>query len=194
LGQSNTSTANFPTAIEQLNVNVADVKTSGMDFEGDYATTIGDGRLNLRVLANYLIAYTQKQSPSAALQVFAGNLDGGPNPLFRATGIANYSWGNYDVTVEERFIGHVARSLILDYSDTNEIPHIMYTNLEIGYTLPVSFYGGGNMRFFFNVQNLFNQQPPLIPNNGTPNLVFPTNRELYDVIGTDFMMGVRAKF
>jgi outer membrane receptor protein involved in Fe transport len=48
------------------------------------------------------------------------------------------------------------------------------------------------MEAFLNVSNLFNKQPLVVP-TPNPSGGYPTERNLYDVIGTYFTAGVRLK-
>jgi outer membrane receptor protein involved in Fe transport len=189
---SNTTPANFPTAIYQEPLNVASVKTHGLDYEADYLTAVGAGSWDTRLLANYVLAYTQQQSPTSAVQHLAGtelDLTGGL-PQLKATLVSSYSLRQFSIGFDERLIGHADISRINTWLDNN-VPARYYTDLNAAYRLPMS--GRSTLEFFLHVDNLFDIQPPIIP-SAPPGLGFPTQRGLYDVIGRAFTIGVRGRF
>ena len=50
-----------------------------------------------------------------------------------------------------------------------------------------------SLETFVTVKNLFDRQPPLVPNTAAPRFNFPT-LSFYDIIGTTYTVGVRSKF
>jgi outer membrane receptor protein involved in Fe transport len=53
--------------------------------------------------------------------------------------------------------------------------------------------GNSDIDIYFTVRNLFDEEPPIIPNTAAPRFNFPTLAQ-YDIIGTTFTVGVRAEF
>ena len=190
---SNTTAANFPTSISVQPLNVASIKTRGLDAEVDYATRIGGGSVSLRALATYIIGYTQQQSPINPVQNVLGTNDLGNGlalPQFKGSVSANYRIENFQLGIIESIIGGLHQSN-LTYYVNNDIPAIAYTTLNVAFTVPRS-KGMGDMELFFNVSNLLDKSPPFIP-AANPGLTYPTYRSLYDVVGRSFTTGVRIK-
>jgi outer membrane receptor protein involved in Fe transport len=190
---SNTTSANFPTSISVQPLNVAAIKTRGIDAELNYQTRIGSGNLALRALGTYVISYTQQQSPLNPVQIIQGtnDLGGGLSlPKFKGTVSATYSSGNFTLGVIESIVGQLHQSNVTFYVN-NDIPAVAYTSLNMGFTVPRS-KGMGEMELFFNVSNLFDKAAPLIPATN-PGLTYPTYRSLYDIVGRSFTAGVRVK-
>jgi outer membrane receptor protein involved in Fe transport len=191
---SNTTAANFPTSISVQPLNVASIKTRGIDAEVDYVTGLGNGGIALRALATYVIAYTQQQSPINPVQNVLGtnDLGGGLSlPQFKGTVSATYSINNFKIGAIESIIGGLHQSNVTHYVD-NDIPAIAYTSLDVSLTVPRS-HGAGEMELFLNISNLFDKAPPFIP-AANPGLVYPTYRALYDIVGRSFTVGARVKF
>jgi outer membrane receptor protein involved in Fe transport len=73
----------------------------------------------------------------------------------------------------------------------NDLPSIAYYNLSGSYDFEV---GGLDLEMFMNVNNLFDKDPPLVPDIREPGLIYPTVQGVYDVIGRYYTAGVRFKF
>ena len=77
----------------------------------------------------------------------------------------------------------------IEISD-NHLPAMAYTNLNTSYKLDMF---GHNEELFFNVQNLFNTDPPVSPN-------IPTNfnpqpvQNVFERLGRLYTVGVRVKW
>jgi outer membrane receptor protein involved in Fe transport len=179
-------------------VNIADVKSYGVDFEANYATTVANNPLTLRALVTWQphILYvtpglnTVDQGGSG---LNANNLF--PAPSVRGTLFANYKIGNFNFGFDERI-----RSTINFVNDgtihvTNSaLPPLAYTDLNFTYSFDTPHLG--RTEVFMNVQNLFNTMPPPIAgvqanaNVGTFG-GFATGQD--DPIGRYFTLGVRMK-
>jgi hypothetical protein len=170
------------------------LKTSGIDFDVTYHRPVGDGTLSMRLYANYLLNY-------------GGEFDGGiynlagfgapanqpiAYPHLRGELSVDYKYQAADIFVTEQYVGGYS----LNAPGPNNVylnPNvgaIWYTNLTLTYTLPVP---QGKVDAFFTVNNLFDQQPPLIP-GAIPGENLPTIISLYDTVGRSFTVGARFKF
>lgn len=195
------SPTEFPTLIRVQPANIAFLKTRGIDFDATYRTNVGDGKLSLRLYANYLDKFETQQFTGAPTLNFAGVSVVSSNPAayprWRGNLTADYTNGPFGITVSQQLIGKMrldipgslpngARSFFVD----PKVGSVSYTDL----TLRAEVEGhGGTIEPFITVNNLFDKKPPLIP--GTiPGVNFPTNLAVYDVIGRAYTAGVRFKF
>jgi outer membrane receptor protein involved in Fe transport len=186
-------------ALSQINtypVNVASYKTSGLDFQADYAHALFSGDLALRLLGNYTLNQSQVQFGTTVN--YAGAI--GPDspvagfPRFRATVSATYSQGPASFTVQGRVIG--SAQLVSTWTskdvDNNSIPSISYLDFRGSYDVNQHF------QMFATMDNALNQAPPNVA--GTPGrgsgvyYSTSTRSDIYDVIGRTYRIGVRARF
>jgi iron complex outermembrane receptor protein len=188
LAFSDTTSANFPTAFLSRFLNIASIKTQGVDFEAGYQTNLFQRPLALRALVAWQPQLVYDSGPSGAADI-AGTAGGqigygnsSASPRWKATGIFSYKpTDNFTVTVLERWRSQMYpnanRSLIYVQ---NKIPAIAYTNLNLAWNVP---HANGNFEFYVNVQNLFNKfLPDVAPVTGD------------DPYGRYFTAGVRMKF
>ena len=196
LNYTDKSAANAVTSWTTTVINIANTKTYGADLEMNYETALLGRPLALRGLATYQphILYIQP----GLTTVDMGGVAFGANalqasPKVRTTLLANYKVGNFAVDVMERW-----RSKLKWSGDPTQvfsqpvIPSVAYTNLNLAYQM------GGNMgdlQVFFNVQNLFDKQPPPAAgaqSNGNIG-VFGGFALGDDPVGRYFTLGVRFR-
>jgi outer membrane receptor protein involved in Fe transport len=201
INYTDTSVANFPTAVYTKPINVASVKTRGVDVEANYRT----GPVSLRALYTYqpTIYYF---TPSLLDQEAAGVAFGAPNqalasPKHRVTLMGKVNVGdNVTIDVVEKWRSKLRRSpLQVDtqtagyevYAD-GLIGDAAYTNLNISFKTSV---GSRDAEFFLNVQNLFDRAPEIASarqSGGIPGL-FVNWPNGDDPVGRYFTAGVRFK-
>jgi outer membrane receptor protein involved in Fe transport len=192
---SDHSAANFPTEIRLQNLNLARTQTSGLDFEASYRTRIGAGSLSTRLLATRLISYKQQPSTVLPEREYAGNADfiqgfyPLPMPKWRGTMNVDYSINAVGIGVQERYVGSFHISDIFAYVD-NTIRPTFYTDLNLSY----DFGKKKNVELYATINNLFNQKGRLFLISPVPGLNIPTSRNVYDVIGRYWTVGVKFKF
>jgi len=186
-------------------INLAKFKTSGVDLELSYRTSLtgliasAAGRLNLRVLANYvdkLIYDDGVLSRDFAGDVgggggFSGGGGGGSSPHWRGTASATYDDGRFTADLRMRYTGGgqfnsfqttscdpVGRTTICP-----DIKARTYVDLGLQYGVPLRGDDGPRLTVFGRVANLFDRDPPLFP-----------NAFLYDLVGRYFTAGARVNF
>ncbi|WCT74141.1 TonB-dependent receptor [Sphingomonas naphthae] len=197
LGVSNPAAANFPTRIFINNINVSTFKTRGLDLELSYRRRLGEGNFTFRALGTRLLKFSSRPSPSSAEINYVGNADfqdtganSYPLPKWRANFEVGYTLGGFAVSVQERLLGKVDRSKLQVYTD-QKIPTIVYTDLTLSYDLEKTALGDAQV--FLTVNNLTDTKPPLFSVSNSPGLAVPTLRSAYDIIGTQFTLGVKLK-
>jgi iron complex outermembrane receptor protein len=163
----------------------------------------GGESLGLRLFWSHLAENsTQTDRTNATTYTdFAGQVGAGSLPKDSITGILSYDQGGFSMSVSARHIGDgvnnatwnrpLQRPNVLD----NTIGSITYVNLEGSYAWD---WGGGRVETFLDVQNLFDRDPPLVPQLFDSSLAQAinnsgTNAGLYDLLGRRFTLGVRFR-
>lgn len=185
---------NSDNVITQVNnrfVNVASLKSKGIDFELSYSMPVGAGTLSFRNFATYTIKYTTSDGLSTT------RLDGqavntvASVPSWIVNSNLGYDLDRFGVQLQGRFIsaGKYDNTFEegVDIND-NTVPSRFYVNLSGQYTLMDD--ARGNVELYAVINNLIDQDPPLVPVYGTG----ATNFAYYDVIGRTGKIGVRFKF
>ncbi len=189
------------TRISTQLINVASLRTKGLDFEASYRVpessflSLG-GRMTARVLATHVM--DKEFSPNGDV-VFERAGEVNPNadislsvPHWRGSGSLNYDRGNFSGFLQTRFVGSAKydNSFTAEDINDNKVGAQWYFNIGARYTVDVA--NGKSVQFFGGVNNLFDNDPPPVPLNFLSPLA--TNPIFYDVIGRSFFAGVRAAF
>ncbi len=194
LGPTNTTAANFPTAIYTLNRNLASQSVKGIDFEARYSFNLGTGKVGLHAAATHLLKFTQSTSPTSGTSVLDGNADFADNPLpkWRGVGDISYTNGGLSVGIQERYVGSFVRSIRQTYAPAwNTIGEVWYTDFNLSYRVEDA---PGKPEFFLVVNNVFDRTPPLAPQLGGPGLSPPWFTQVHDQLGRFATVGIRGKF
>jgi outer membrane receptor protein involved in Fe transport len=166
---SNTTAANFPTAVYTKSLNIASIDTYGMDFEANYAARIFDHGSTWRLLASYQPHLVYNLGPAGIIDMGdAAYGQGNSDPSWRITGLVNFDvTDQFKVEIMEQWRNGMKMSGISSevYAQKG-IGSIAYTALNLTYDMKTEI---GQMQFYFNIKNLFNQQPVPYANyiNGT---------------------------
>lgn len=179
--------------INASQVNAARRTTSGVDIEAAYTTRFANGAtLSLRGLATYVDKLTLTNGTVTIDRAGEVGGDNGGLPHWRFNLAATYSQGPVTFFVENRFIGGGRYDNTLGPSDIDlvNIKARNYVNASI--TFNVLDTPTKRFQVFFNVQNLLDQDPPIVPST----FIAPpqTNAVLYDVVGRMFQAGARVRF
>ncbi|MHB1206166.1 MAG: TonB-dependent receptor domain-containing protein [Rhodospirillaceae bacterium] len=193
--------------IDTFPVNAATLWARGMDFEASYRTSLSalndswDGDLSLRLVATHVLSYKELNQ---TLSVSTGSINDDAPPW---NGQLTLSYSNDPIRLNwtTRYIssGKMYRDMIecasgcpstvpagVQTIDKNYVPAYYASDFSIAY----AFFrdGGRNAEVFFNLDNVFDKDPPAI---GQTGLAYApqTNASLYDVYGRSFRLGVRFK-
>ena len=197
------------TSIKLVPFNFASVKVRGIDLEASYRFDLGGGKATLRGLVSHYIDNIIDNGIDVARDLAGQNAGGGdatPSWNYRLT--ANYeidSWsfnlvgrgfsgGVYDNNFIECTTGCPASTPAARTINNNQIAGQWYVDASI--TKKVKL-GGSKVDLFLYVRNLLNSDPVLVGNGPTGNNTpaYPmTNRNLYDVLGRVYRMGVRFEY
>lgn len=107
-----------------------------------------------------------------------------------ANGSVGYDTGPLGLQASVRYVGGGVYDSTFGPRDIN-IPHFgSRTYVDLGFRYRVRDTDTGRVEVFGRVGNLFDRDPPIIPN---PDSLFATNSALYDTIGRTFQLGVRFR-
>lgn len=184
------------TTIDNQQLNIASLKTSGVDIEASYRLPLTqlaqglDGTITFRGLATYLHELVS-QNPGAAPIDRAGDVGAG-TPHWQATLSMTYENGPLDIFLQERFIGagKFDNTLTPRDIDRNVVDSVFYTDITARYRFGEA---ARHVELFVTVNNLFDADPPLVGSFsrfGTTE----ANRSIHDVVGRQFTGGVRFRF
>jgi outer membrane receptor protein involved in Fe transport len=181
-----------------LNLNRAYVQ--GIDFEIAYSRDVDwlrspDESFSVRALGGKLENRNNTVEGSVPDE-FAGSLFG-PSAYPELTGnvTASYRFGPWSLQVQQRYIDSVRldRNWVEGiHIDDNTIQSKSWTNLVAGYSREMD--GGASWRLQFNVQNLFDDDPPIIPATGGGRFGAQTTSNTYDVLGRRYQLSFNMDF
>jgi outer membrane receptor protein involved in Fe transport len=190
LPYSDTSPANFPTAIIQESLNVAVLKTHGFDVEAGYHFPLVGGQLAMRILGSYQPTFLTQTIPGAVVIDGAGSAS---QPATKVSAFFNYTRSGASVDLLERW-----RSSEKITGDPTiavaipAIPSVAYTDINFGYEFGIR---ASSLKVYLSVQNLFDKVPPVYANPAvasTPGFAFPATFG-DDIVGRDFTLGFRLR-
>lgn len=199
LPYSDRTPANFPIRILNVPLNLASLETRGVDVEVGYTFSLDDlipaigGDLDLRAYVTYLDSYTTQGDSSSPVVERAGYEDENGLPKWSGMLRQTLSTGRFSAAFSERFTGSYRQDLDTIYSPESLAiaPNQVYVDVNLAYQLGAN----DEAELFFNVQNLFDNEPPLTNESSSgANLVAPTNRSMYDAMGRYLTGGVRVRF
>jgi outer membrane receptor protein involved in Fe transport len=194
---SDHSAANFPTTVLSQPLNIATLKTAGIDFEMNYSAPLLGGNLSLRGLATYVNKLTTVTIPGAEPTYQAGSASTNTAglPKVKVTAFVHYDIGAFSADVQERWFSSTRPSSTHSFIYTDpRFPAAAYTDLTLAYLLKV---GSSQAQVFFSVQNLLNRKiDPYAGAGGGSSVpgLFITTANGEDPIGRYFTGGVRFRF
>jgi iron complex outermembrane recepter protein len=169
-------------SVTNVVANLARITTRGFDLEASYRTQLGNGRLELRVLGNYLKNYIVDVGTSKI--DYAGDILTYGIPKWGWDLSANYKIGGTSVQVNANRIGAGTYSIASAATiQNNDVGGIWYFGFGAEQRIAT---GKGEMAIFARIDNMFDAKPPLF---------FPTANAggNFDRIGRYFKIGVRIK-
>ncbi len=179
-------------------------KTSGLDFQLDWAADVGPGRLSINTVMNYLLQMKTAELSVLPLVDYAGSLGPSQNGLnagafrWKMLNTFGYNVGPVGLSLQWQ---HLPSAKSASYPGNTSLgaattlvgaPAYDLFNLSGHVTLKRDF----TVRF--GVDNLFDKAPPIVEYNtaaaaGTlPGGAF--NNYFYDLNGRRFYLGVNVKF
>jgi iron complex outermembrane recepter protein len=177
-------------------LNLDQAKATGTDFEISYGRDVNlfasqSESLSVRVLGGKLEERTNTVAGGTPAE-FAGSRG---FPGLTANVTASYQIGSWSIQLQERYIEKVLLNRVwvegVDV-DRNTIPSRRWTNMVLGYRGETA--GGAAWRATFNVQNLFDKYPPIIPQAGDSRFGAQAVDNTYDTWGRRYQLGFNFDF
>lgn len=198
---TNTSASNSVTAWYSIPVNVAALKTRGVDVEANFNTTIFNRDFSLRGLLTYQ-PHIRFYVPGATTLDYAGAYgtpltSGAAGAKTRVTIFAHYSplkGFAIDWQTRWRDAMHLSPDPTIVAAANTRVPAVSYSNVTFSQSMEGPFRGKATI--MFNIENVFNQSAPVAAsyaNSGQPGLYggfVPGD----DPIGRYFNLSVKLGF
>jgi iron complex outermembrane recepter protein len=185
---------NRVTIVDNAFVNQDSARVVGTDLEMGYTHQLaGGGTLSARLLATWLNENSTTVL-NAAKRDLAGETGDGSLPEFKSTTYLRYAKGAFSLFAQERFIG----SGSLDFDDVEGVT-IDDNSVDSRYYTDVGLTWGPerasvDWELFFNVQNLFDRDPPPAASFAQFSGTRITNDRLFDFYGRRYVIGVDLAF
>jgi iron complex outermembrane recepter protein len=184
------------TQISGVPLNAASQRTSGLDFQANYAEEMFGGMVNLTLLGNYTDEATQVAAGITTDNAGSLGTDAPYSaaglPKLRTTFDVTYSEGPYSGTVQLRGIG--AAKLNNTWGplnvDDNSVDPVGYIDLRGSYFMDDAH----SFQVYGAIDNLLDTPPPNIPVSSAANLGYfyvATRTDIYDALGRTMRLGVR---
>jgi outer membrane receptor protein involved in Fe transport len=177
-----------------LNLDLA--KARGIDFEIGYMRDVNlfasqDESLSIRVLGGRLLERTSTVVGGTPAE-FAGTRG---YPDLSANATVTYRVSKWSIQLQERYVDEVNLNRLWTEGidvDRNTISSRAWTNLVLGYQGEMR--AGAGWRLSFNVQNLFDKDPPIIAQSGDTRFGAQGTDALYDEFGRRYQLGFNMEF
>lgn len=188
--------------------NLNSMKARGVDVEASYTMDFDrSGSLSLRALTtHYLDAITD--DGVTAINTAGSNLSSTPDWVYRLSALYSLKSLRFALTARGVSDGVINTAYIECATDCpasiapnytindNHVSGKTYFDAYVSKTLKM---GGADGELFLSVKNLLGTDPALVANpasQGSENrpAYLPTNRDLYDVLGRTYKLGMRFKF
>ena len=189
---SNTTPANYPTAVFSQNLNAAFQATEGEDYEIDYHFNMIDiddslpGGVSLRALLNVAPKIDNIQFPGA-------NRTYTNNPKGHATIFADYTLDNWSVDIQWHWFSGTNKNQLAVNPQIYAEPRIgTFDTTDITVSKNINFDDGSNAQVYLSVQNIANANPPITTgSSGNPGFGIPVLAG-EDYMGRYFTIGIRG--
>ncbi|MEY4640400.1 MAG: hypothetical protein RLZZ227_394 [Pseudomonadota bacterium] len=179
-----------------VNLNVAAALTSGVDLEMRYDmepdfVSDQDEQLGFRLFAGYLGENSVQATPGAINRDDVGSLS---SPEWTATATARYNLGNFGATLIGRYFDETLVNVLWLEGrdiDRNKVSSQTTANLVLSYRGETS--DGANWTASFNVTNLFDRAPPIIPSQNQRGGQQNVSGQ-HDIFGRRYQMTLNYNF
>jgi iron complex outermembrane recepter protein len=167
------------TTIRNPFLNVAQLTTSGIDFDVSYGFQAAGGRVNLRAMGNHMGEYIVNDGRTRLDE--AGDISNFDLPKWSADLSAEYSRGGTTILLDASYIGSGNFSnTLIGRLTPNDVQSTWYLNGTIQHDVKI---GGTQVQIYLNGTNLFDQKPPFGLEHQGAN---------YDRVGRALKIGVRV--
>lgn len=192
----------FITTVNAQNVNIASLKTSGLDVNLRYGRKIGsDSRVDFNVLWTHTFTYTTQSDPSAPVRNGVGNLEFGEVFRDKLTGRLSFQTGPFGLSWSTTYLSHMYDQTPDRFEENsatgdpvidghNNIKSRMYHDVQL--TADVA----DHFQLFLGVNNLFDRKPPKLEDTVFFGTITGTTTaaDVYDPFGRRFYAGAQIRF
>lgn len=185
------------TTVENLYLNVALARVTGVDVEASYRRNISlftddAERLTLRLFTSFL-----QENSFGNIGVAARDDAGTTNlPEWTATAIVGYDNGPFSASVTGRYIDDRVQFsepiAPANQRDDNTVDSVFYMNLRLAYLF--ENFSSGSYRVFLNVNNVLDTDPPVVATWSDFFGASTTIPSLHDPLGRRYTLGVEIEF
>ncbi len=182
------------TQVDNLVLNVAAARSRGIDLEMSWRSRLhlfgGEESLTLRGFFNRALeSLTVSANGTRADRAGQTGLGGGA-PRWQSNLSATYARDGFKATLQERLVSDGSYSATNKPGDIddNNVSGAAYTNLRMSWQASRKT----GVSVYFNVTNLFDKDPPRVPNWGFGGSM-ATNESLFDVLGRRFVLGMQLE-
>ncbi|MEP7314837.1 MAG: TonB-dependent receptor [Pseudomonadota bacterium] len=175
--------------------NLAQANTRGVDLDASYRMDMAGGKASFRLIATRLLEQSTS-TPNTTGVSYAdrvGDMSLG-YAKWLANAVVNYDIGPVGADVIARYVSDGKYNTTYKPGDID--PRFTNVASMITFDAGVKYRFetvGGQPEAYFNVANVFDKSPPLLP-GGASLIGFQTNSTLYDTMGRYFTLGVRLSF
>lgn len=178
--------------VTRKQVNLAELATSGVDFELTYARDVADfvpawdGRVSIRALATYV-----REMITDDGIVRLDRAGDATDPHWKGQVTGTYDRGPLTTYLQAQYIGGGAYDGTYGEFDINDnsVPSQFLLHASAAYT--VLDEPGKRVQLFATIRNLLDQKPPPYPTSGALNAITLTT---FNLAGREYKAGVRMKF
>lgn len=177
-------------SVDSSDINVAELRSKGVDVVADYNLNLGRARLGLDYAGSFVISQKQQNGVTAPVVECAGRFGATCGlevrralPKYRHRASATVKANDITLRGSWRLEGKVRDDAIATFL-VEEIGAISYFDLALAVDVRPS------MRFVIGVDNLLDRRPPIVGTNAADANTFPQS---YDVIGRRFGVSVTLR-
>jgi len=200
------------------NINIATLKTRGIDFNLAYGHALGlasDDRLDLNIRYTRTLSYKRQSDPSAPVDSGLGNLEYGEAFKHKINATLNYNTGPFSINWTTTYLSKMVDTPESEFDTPGTIDFLVnsagltqeqaeraagHNRIKARFYHDVQFRAraGENDRFefFLGVDNLFDRKPPILEDGLFTSYVTGTTTasDVYDPYGRRFYAGAQVRF
>lgn len=194
----------FITTVNAQNINIASLKTSGIDTDVRYGSRVGiaDGdRVDFNALWTHTFKYDTQADPSSPVRHGVGNIEFGPVFRDKVTGRLTYTFQGIGLSWSTTYLSHMydQQPDRFDLNSAtgdpaidrhNSIKSRMYHDAQVTFDVDPGF------EFFLGVNNIFDRKPPVLEDTVFTGTITGTTTaaDIYDPFGRRFYAGAQVHF
>lgn len=180
--------------IKRQNINVSRLDREGLDFELRYRGDLGSaGTLDLNLVGTRMFKVTTVVAPGTVTGSNVTDFNGEFGyPKWKGRLSANWSLNAFDATATVNYLSNMVRDVQPLTPEDNRASYgsgnFFLVNLQLGYSV------AENSRLYVGIDNLFDRQPPYLPDTRAGGAGSYAGSEIFPVMGAYFYSGLSARF